>query len=140
MRLVAVWLGCALVGGLLLGIGGRAVMRAIAVLSGVRQGFSPGGSAEVVVMGLVIGVPLALAAFAAQSFRPRLAPWMAVSASLLAFAALSVAPTPAAQSALASSPLAGPFVAALFGALFAGYGAVLHVLWRFARRRAPTRL
>lgn len=44
-----------LVGTILIGVGGRFVMRVIALMGGLQGGFSWGGSLEVVLLGLIIG-------------------------------------------------------------------------------------
>ena len=45
----------ALLGALILGVGGRSLMRLIAVVAGISTGFSWGGSWEVVLLGVITG-------------------------------------------------------------------------------------
>ena len=45
----------ALLGALILGVGGRSLMRLIAVVAGITTGFSWGGSWEVVLLGVITG-------------------------------------------------------------------------------------
>lgn len=53
--LVAALLGT-VIGAVVLGIGGRAAMRGIALLSGAPPGFSVGGTATVVLLGALLGL------------------------------------------------------------------------------------
>jgi hypothetical protein len=117
--------------GLALGIAARVVMRLIAVLAGSTEGISWGGSISVVAMGLLIGTPIALFYLTLRSRLEWPAPWPGVVLGASLFAATALRPLPSAQSALAGTndpPLA---TAALFAALWIGYGLLLE--WLHAR-------
>jgi hypothetical protein len=112
-----------LTAGLVLGAAARAVMRFVALESGIDTGYSLGGSLEVVAFGVLCGAPVALLFFA---LHPRLAGerwWLrgpTVSAAL--FAGLWLVPPPAAQSALAGTPDTPQATAAAFAALLGAWG------------------
>jgi hypothetical protein len=69
------WIRCSLigigVGAVVLGIGSRAAMRGIAVLSGAPGGFSFGGSLTVVLLGALSGLVGAWVLMALRTFLPR---------------------------------------------------------------------
>lgn len=124
-------LGYAIIAGLVFGVAARIVMRMIAVLAGSTEAFSWGGSIEVVVMGLLIGTPIALFFLALRSRLEWAPPWAGVALGASLFAATALRPLPSSQSALAGTndpPLA---TAALFAALWIGYGLLLE--WLHAR-------
>jgi hypothetical protein len=121
----------ALLAGLTFGVAARIVMRVIAVLAGGTEGFSWGGSIEVVALGLLIGAPIALFFLALRSRLEWAPPWPGVALGAALFVATALQPLPSAESALAGTndpPLA---TAALFAALWIGYGLLLE--WLHAR-------
>jgi len=69
------WIRCSLIGigigAVVLGIGSRAAMRGIAVLSGAPPGFSFGGSLTVVLLGALSGLVGALVLMGLRTFLPR---------------------------------------------------------------------
>lgn len=124
-------LAYAIIAGLALGVGARIVMRAIAQLAGSADGFSWGGSLEVVLLGVLIGAPVALFFLTLRARLKWPMPWAGVALGFSLFAATALRPLPSAQSALAGTddpPLA---TAALFAALWIGYGLLLE--WLHAR-------
>jgi hypothetical protein len=125
-----------IVAGLILGIAGRAVMRFVALESGLDTGFSLGGSLEVIAFGAFVGVPAAALYLAT---RGRLAidgwwPGLVFGAAL--FAAMTMAQPPAARSALAGTPDTPVATALAFAVVFVGWGVGLEWLARrFSRAR-----
>ena len=122
--------------GVALGIAVRLAMRFVALEACVPQGFSVGGSLEVVVATTLVGAPLTAAFLAVP---PRLAaaarcPGLLVSLSL--FALLALLPPSAARSALADTPDTPAATAAAFALCFVAWGVALD---RIARRRATAR-
>lgn len=134
---VRIHLGAALLAAVGLGIGARAVMRVIALASGLPGSFSPGGSLEVVLFGALIGFPVALGFFAVRD-RVRLrAPYAGAAVGLTTFLVLMIAPPSAARSALAGTPDPAPVTALLFAVLFLLFGVGLDWRWtRWTRRLA----
>ena len=126
-----IWLrrvGLALVAGLLLGVASRVVMRVIGLLSGGVEGFSWGGTIEIVLFGILIGAPIALFFLALRSHLDWRRPWAGVALGVALFAATALNPPPSAASAMAGTadpPLA---TAALFAALWLGFGLLLEYL------------
>lgn len=132
-RKAAIGLVAGIAGGVVLGIGGRAAMRVIALAAGLSPGFSPGGTVEVAVTGLIIGAPGALLFALLRRFFPRRAiPAGALFGALL-LAALTVLPPPAARSAAASVDRIGLTLAA-FAPVFIAYGIL--VAWIMGRLTA----
>jgi hypothetical protein len=118
-------LGYAIAAGIALGAAARIVMRLIALNAGSVEDFSWGGTIEVVVLAVAIGTPIALFFLALRSHLEWPKPWGGVALGTSLFAATALRPLPSAQSALAGtadSPLA---TAALFAALWIGYGLLL---------------
>lgn len=124
-------LGYAILAGLAFGVAARIVMRVIAWTAGSTEAFSWGGSIQVVAMGLLIGAPIALFFLMLRSRLEWKPPWAGVALGASLFTASALRPLPSAQSALtgtADPPLA---TAALFAALWIGYGLLLE--WFHAR-------
>jgi len=118
-------LAYALVAGLLLGTAARIAMRIVAQLAGGAEGFSWGGTIEVVVLGVAIGAPIALFFLTLRTHLEWPKPWGGVALGASLFAATALRPLPSARTALAGTtdpPLA---TAALFAALWIGYGLLL---------------
>ena len=120
--------GLALVAGLLLGVASRVVMRVIGLLSGGTEGFSWGGTIEIVLFGLLIGAPIALFFLALRSHLDWPRPWAGVALGAALFAATALRPPPSAASALAGTPDPPLATAALFAALWLGFGLLLEYL------------
>lgn len=115
-------------GALLLGVGGRFVMRALAVASGTPSGFSIGGTFSVILSGAIAGVVGGLLLFAAAQFVPALLRFRGLVFGLLCY--------------LIAIPGFRPpqvFVFALFAPTFLGYGVAAVLLYeRFTRKeRGP---
>ncbi len=111
--------------GLLLGVGGRIVMRLIAVAAGISPGFSIGGSLEVVATGILIGTPAALVWLVLRRLLGG-GIWRGAAYGGLVLAVLTAVPPPAARSAFgAVDNLA--LTLGLFGPLFVIYGALVEV-------------
>lgn len=96
-------------------------MRAVSLAAGRAPGFTAGGTAEVILVGLAIGVPASFIFVVVRRYLPG-PPWLkGGSFGALVFLALVLVPPPAAQSAAtAAGDL--PLTLALFGALFVAYG------------------
>ena len=118
----------AVIAGVLLGVASRIVMRLIGMLAGGTEGFSWGGTIEIVLFGVMIGAPIALFFFLLRSRLEWPRPWAGVALGAVLFAATALRPPPSAASALAGTadpPLA---TAALFAALWLGFGLLLEYL------------
>ena len=113
-------------------------MRLVAWNAGGPGAFSPGGSIEIVMFGILLGAPVALLYWACRA-RLALPRWTGVGLALLLFGVFALWPTPAARSALAAAPDSPLSSAAPFAAAFAIYGAVLDLLWRPGRASRVTR-
>jgi hypothetical protein len=114
-------------GTLVLGLGGRLVMRATARLAGHPGGFSVGGSLEVLLIGAMFGV-VGGGLLPAMPARLR---WFGPPLHAAALFVIIGLTSAAARSAAASLP-AGPRATALalFYVLLAGYSTLLHVWYR----------
>ena len=108
--------------GVVLGLLVRLAMRVVALEACVPQGFSVGGTLEVVAAATLLGAPLAGAFL---WVRPRL-PMPSSLAGLLwglaVFATLALLPPPAARAALADTPDTPLATAAAFALCFAAWG------------------
>lgn len=126
----------AAVSGVILGLAARLVMRFVALESGMRGGFSIGGSLEVIVFGALVGAPIALVFFL---LRPRLrvrAPWAGLIAGFAVFAVMALLPPEAARSALDGTPDTPGATALAFAILFLAWGVLLEFqAARLARAR-----
>lgn len=116
-----------LVGGLVLGIGGRLAMALIAVAAGRAPAFSLGGSAEVLLTGIAIGAPAGVVFIAARQYLSRLGRWKGALFGALVFVLLVLVPPPAARSAAAGVGQL-PLTLGLFGALFMVHGMVVEAV------------
>lgn len=134
MKSSAEWLLLAVCAGLILGVAARGAMRLVALQAEVAPAFSWGGSVEIVVLGALVGAPVALVFWACRE-RFHLPPWSSVAAGLLVFGALAVWPPPSARSALRGTPDAPSLTGLAFGGVFLVYGIALEVLWRVKRRQ-----
>lgn len=121
----------ALFAGIMLGFGARAVMRVIALASGLPGSFSVGGSSEVILLGALVGLPIALGFFALRGRVPLRTPYPGAFLGILLFLALALRPPPSARSALAGTPDLPVATALLFCGLFLLFGIGLE--WRWAR-------
>jgi hypothetical protein len=138
MKTSARWLLLATCAGVTLGVAARIGMRLIAMQADVSPGFSLGGSLEVVVLGTMVGAPLALIFWACRYWL-RMPAWAGPVMALLVFAAVAVQQPPAARSALRDTPDTPLVTAAVFAAVFAVYGLALEAIWRFEHGRALRR-
>jgi hypothetical protein len=105
-------------GALLLGVGGRLVMRALALASGRPPGFSFGGTFSVVLSGAIAGFVGGLLLFAAARFLPALLRFRGLSFGLLCY----VLATPGFRPPQ-------PLVFALFAPAFLVYGVATVMLY-----------
>ena len=94
-------------------------------------GFSSGGSLEVILIGAMIGTPVALLVWTCRRTW-RLPFWLGTIAGLGLFVTLAVVPPSAARSALAGTP-DKLSTALLFAAAFVSYGALLDVIWAWRK-------
>ena len=115
-------------GALFLGVGGRLVMRGLALASGRPSGFSFGGTFSVILAGAIAGVMGGILLFAATQFVPALLRVRGLIFGLLCYV-------------LATPGFRPPqlLVFALFAPTFLGYGVATVVLYeRFTRNeRGP---
>lgn len=121
--MIAMGIGGAL-GALVIGGGGRLVMRMIATLAGLPGGFSTGGTAEVLLYGALIGaagalVGLALARVGLRSIG------LGLSVGLLTFAGTLLTLPPHIAASVRPFASIMPTVLILFGACFLLYGLVM---------------
>lgn len=111
--------------GLLLGVGARGLMRLIALEAGLPGSYSPGGSLEVVLFGLIIGAPVALGF---QLIRPRIPlrrPLAGLALGSAMLLVLALWPPDSARSAFEGTPDTPGFTLVGFWLLFACWGAFL---------------
>lgn len=130
---LAVGLGAGIV---VLGVGGRIAMRAIAWGAGIPPGFSFGGSLEVLAAGGWRGLAGGLVFAALLRFGPPNATVRAILLGALLFA-LSVLTLTASLRSLASELGVVPLALALFGGLFALYAATVELVTRRWRTVQP---
>ncbi len=127
----AVALG-AVVGAAVLGIGGRLLMRLVAILLGLSGGFSLGGSAEVIAAGAMYGALAGTLLLPLPPRWPRWHPHLHAAAMLLIFLVASGA------ARMASSGLTGWTRVSILGmfALLVWINSLILVrVWRRARAR-----
>jgi hypothetical protein len=129
MKAAGQWMALAVAAGIVLGVTSRIAMRLVALQAEVGPEFSLGGSIEVVLFGVLVGAPAALAFWACRN-RFALPAWSAILAALLVFAGLVVWQPPAAQRALLGTPDAPIATVAVFAAAFVLYGIALELFWR----------
>jgi hypothetical protein len=101
MRTVVRTVGWGIAAGIIiLGVGGRLLMRGVAVMAGVPPGFSMGGSLEVVISGALYG---AIAGLTLLAFPIRLGVWRAIGHAAAVFLIIAVT-SDAARSAASGIP------------------------------------
>ena len=120
----------ALVSGVLLGVAARFTMRLVALVSGVPVSFSVGGSIEVIVLGALLGTPLALGYLLLRRRTHRTHAWHGLGFGLAAFGMFALFPMPSAESALASTPDSPAVTAVAFALLLGLWGIGLELLGR----------
>jgi hypothetical protein len=121
----------ALGGLLVLGLVGRAVMSVTAVLAGHALRFSLGGTADVLLFGLLVGAAAGVPYGAIRPRLPRPSRLTGMGWGLALFLLLAAVPPPAALSAFGGVSHVGlPVVLALFAAVFLAWGLVLEALLR----------
>jgi len=112
-------------GTLILSVGGRVLMRGIALASGGSGGFSLGGSLEVVAVGALYG---ALGGLLLLAFPLRLGRWRPALHAAILFVVVALT-SPAARGAASGVGMPGRLVALLaFGGLFLAYSFALAAL------------
>ncbi len=116
------------VSGLVLGLAARAVMRFVALESGLPNGFSIGGSLEVVAFGAILGAPIAFLFFALRRRIKMGRPWPGVILGSLLFGIVTGVPPPAARSALTATPDTPAATALAFAVVFVAWGLWLEYL------------
>ena len=127
----------AFVGGFVLGIGGRLVMALIALSQGTIERPSLEGSIEVVITGLLIGVPAGLLFIGLRKYLPIAGLWKGAAWGVGVFVVLAIITPPAAQSAIegVGSHII-PITIGLFGLLFVIYGIVIEaVMQKWSSRK-----
>ncbi len=115
-------------GVLILGIGGRLLMRLTALIAGRAPGFSWGGSLEVLAAGALFGGAGGLAWLALARFGPRRFTGLALGTT--AFAAIELLSDAARGAAGGLAPGPRAFALALFLALCIGWGLATDALAR----------
>ena len=120
----------------LLGLAARLSMRFVALESGMAGAFSFGGSLEVIVLGIMIGAPLALLFLTMRRHVAMPAPFAGVLYGVAVFSFLTLVPLPAARSALASTPDPPSATAGAFGLVFVAWGIALEFLSSHVEKRA----
>lgn len=128
-----------LLSGVALGLGGRLVMRFIALGAGHPGSFSIGGTLEVLSYGALVGTPVALLFLLFRSRVPIPVPWAGGICGLLLFVALAVLRSPSVQSALAETPDAPLGTMLAFGMLFLLWGMALDYAGRLVLRPSRPR-
>jgi hypothetical protein len=119
----------ALVGGFVLGIGGRIAMVLIALSHGTPERPSLEGSIEVVITGLLIGVPAGLLFLGLRKHLPIPGLWKGAAWGMGVFAVLAIITPPAAESAIKGiGSHIIPITIVLFGLLFSAYGIVVEAV------------
>ncbi len=115
-----------LLAGIWLGVLGRAVMAALAMVGGSRPRLSLGGSFEVVAFGVLIGLPATIVFVVLRRWVPGPPVLHGALVGLALFALLVALPPPAARSAASGSPQEVRLAAVpLFGLAFLLYGLTL---------------
>jgi hypothetical protein len=114
-------------GGVVLGAGGRMVMRALAVIAEREVEFSFGGTIEVVAFGAITGSIAGAAFVAIKKYLPGSTPLKGMLFGLLAFLAMAIVRTPSVERSVAAfEGFLSPIVL-MFGAVFLFYGIALAI-------------
>ncbi len=112
-------------GAIVLGVGGRIVMRAIGLIANRAPEFSPGGTIEVIAFAAIVG-SVAGAAFAAiKEYLPGAALLRGMLFGLLLFLAVSLIRLPSVERSAAAFEGFLPPIILMFGAIFLLYGMAL---------------
>jgi len=125
---IRVGLIAGLAGGLVLGLGGRIIMRILAIVAQTGAGFSVGGTIEVLLTGVFIGVPAALVFVFVRKHIPLPGLQRGVLFGVVLFLLLVLVPPPAARSASSGLTEVAPYTLGLFGVLFVVYGIVVEMV------------
>jgi hypothetical protein len=124
-----------LAGAVVLGAGGRMVMRALAVIAEREVDFSFSGTIEVVAFGAIIGSIAGAAFVAIKKYLPGAAPLKGMSFGLLTFLTLAIVRTPSVERSVAAfEGFLSPMVL-MFGAVFLLYGIALAITEEGLSRR-----
>jgi hypothetical protein len=118
----------ALVAGLALGAGARLVMRFIGLASPGQEGFSWGGTLEVMALGMLIGAPLAFFFLMMRRHLEWRRPLGGLVMGTVLFGASALQPPSSAREAMAGTDDPTLATALLFAALWIGFGLLLELL------------
>lgn len=135
LRYLKAWGWAGLLGGLWLGIMGRAVMIPIALAAGHELRWSWGGSIEIVVFGVILGAVAVAAWMLLRHIVPRLRAGRGLLFGGILVAIFALLPPPSAQSAVASIGQR-TLSLLLFGALLVSFGVLVE---RILERILPPR-
>jgi hypothetical protein len=122
-------------GAVVLGVGGRMVMRALAVIAEREVEFSLGGTIEVVAFGAITGSIAGAAFVAIKKYLPGAQPLKGMSFGLLVFLALAIVRLPSVERSVAAfDGFLSPIVL-MFGAKFLLFGIALAIAEEGLSRR-----
>ncbi|MEK7830698.1 MAG: hypothetical protein AAB401_06395 [Acidobacteriota bacterium] len=122
----------ALTGAIVLGFGGRLMMRLISLLTGNPLEFSASGSLEVIAFGAIIGSAAGVVYYLIEKFLPANGWLKGALFGLLLFAVISVAQLPSVERSAAAFANFTALVAALFGLVFMIFGLSLAATMKVA--------
>jgi len=114
-------------GAVVLGAGGRMVMRALAVIAEREVEFSFGGTIEVIAFGAIIGSIAGAAFVAIKKYLPGPAPLKGVLLGLLTFLTLAIVRVPSVERSAAAFEGFLSLMVLMFGAMFLLYGIALAI-------------
>jgi hypothetical protein len=121
----------AIAGGFVLGIGGRIIMTLIAISEGSVESPTLGGSIEVLLTGIIIGVPARLVFSGLRKYLPFKGLWRGALWGAVLFMILVVfVPEPASSAISGIGSHIIPLTIGLFGLLFIVYGLVMEAVIR----------
>jgi len=126
-RLGTALLAGAVVGLVILGVGGRIAMRVIAIVAGQAPGFSVGGTLAVVLLGGMWGAPGGPIVLALRRVIPRSAVLRGVVLGAMGFG-VAMLTVGRALSGPVTGPGVWPIAVALCAALFLAYGIVVDLV------------
>lgn len=126
-QVLKAWVLASVVGGLWLGVAGRAVMVLIALAAGHSLRWSWGGSIEIVAFGVILAAVAVAAWMLLRHLVPVLRHGRGLVFGLVLFGIFAVLPPPSAQSAVASIGQR-TLSLALFGALLVVFGILVETI------------
>ncbi|MEJ1222935.1 hypothetical protein [Sediminicola sp. 1XM1-17] len=115
-------------GALILGLGGRMVMRLIAILGDLQGGFSWDGSMEVIALGMLIGLISGTIFALVLQFGHKKRPWTGLVYGILVFGSILILPI-GGKGAAAGFPKLVYAIYLLFGFLFLLFGWTMATLF-----------